>query len=67
MDKKLEGYTNRILEIVGDYFKPKDDNMSMEEITNFMIDLRAVIRKVLEGKWKGNQMNHLRIIKGEEV
>jgi len=50
MDKKLEGYTNRILEIVGDYFKPKDDNMSMEEITNFMIDLRAVIRKVLEGK-----------------
>jgi len=50
MDKKLEEYTNRILEIIGDYFKPKDDNMSMEEITNFMVDLRAVIRKVLEGK-----------------
>ena len=47
---RLEEYTNRILEIVGDYFKPKDDNMSMEEITNFMVDLKTVIRKVLGGK-----------------
>uniref|UniRef100_A0A6M3KDS6 Uncharacterized protein n=1 Tax=viral metagenome TaxID=1070528 RepID=A0A6M3KDS6_9ZZZZ len=50
MDKKLEEYTNRILEIVGDYFKPKDGNMSMEEITNFMVDLKTAIGKVLEGK-----------------
>ena len=50
MMDQLEEYTNRILEIIGDYFKPKDDSMSMEEITNFMVDLKTVIRKVLEGK-----------------